>query len=294
MKFKAFLSLLLVLTLLVPSASAESIFPKLEKPEEKAPVVAPSYCMIEGKEPDDTGTNANGDTIVTFKNVDENGFNNFGRYLGEMRYSVVGQETKDGMYAFALSNGQTEFSMVYDQSSYTLSLVYPADVEYEHPLLPGYKRIWLGDTLKINGLGEITILSYDHVKSADENPLLRFMYYNTDKNGKLHGSYEHYSYGDYLRERSDLINENKYIYINNTNIYKYSSSLWGYIDEKGEFNKRYRHIDSLDTEILAISFLSVPDVALQSTDGALVITLKFKGSEDNYYLLLRKEGINLY
>ncbi len=150
--FSLIIAFLLTLT---PSAVlAESIFPSLEEEPASAPaLIAPSWGAMANAAEDLVEQGADGGTIVTYRSVDAAGFNRFGVYLGGRGFSVTGQDQQEDRLAYAVSDGQVSFVLIYSQAAQTLQLIYPKGTAYEKSAFPGYLPAEAGEEITVDGLG---------------------------------------------------------------------------------------------------------------------------------------------
>ena len=149
-----FFALMLALLLSASTCLAESIFPQLEEETVPAAVlIAPSYGAMANVAEDRVEQSAVGGTIVTYFNVSAAGYNRFGAYLGGKAYAVTNQDQQEGRIAYAVSNGQVSFVMIYSQAEHTMQLIYPQGTAYEKSAFPGYIRAEAGQEISIDGLG---------------------------------------------------------------------------------------------------------------------------------------------
>ena len=168
MKYARLIMLLLMLSLFIGGASAESIFPMLTPAPTAAPTPAPapapasvpSYGMMANVAADEVTQNAQGGTVVTYRNVSADGFNSFGVYLGQRGFSVAGTETQGEQTAYALTDGQTDFVMFYQVAEQVMTLVYPQGTKYEQPLFPGYQPLSYGEEVFIPNLGKFKSIDF--------------------------------------------------------------------------------------------------------------------------------------
>lgn len=162
MKYSRLMAFVLMLSLFISGASAESILPILTPAPTAAPTPAPapapapSYGMMANVAADEVTQNAQGGTVVTYRNVSADGFNSFGVYLGQRGFSVAGTETQGDQTAYALTDGQTDFVMFYHVVDQVMTLVYPQGMEYEQPQFPGYLPLAYGEEIYIPKLGKFT------------------------------------------------------------------------------------------------------------------------------------------
>lgn len=155
MKKLMLISLTLALMLAASGCLAESIFDPIKDTTVAAPpLTAPSYGAMANVAEDQVEQNAEGGTIVTYRGVDASGYNSFGIYLGGLGFSVTSQEKREGQIAYALTDGQVEFVMIYDQAAHAMQLVYPKGIDFEKSQFPGYIQIVPGKEISIQGLGK--------------------------------------------------------------------------------------------------------------------------------------------
>ena len=137
-----FVILALILCLCFPTAgSAQSLFPSLSTPEPAAVVVdkAPSYGSMANVDPDDVQPYAEGGQVVTYENVDEQGYQDFGIYLNGLGYEVVAQNVQGRTAELKLTNGQFNIGMMYYGDEQKMLLIYDEGVTYEESFVTKQK-----------------------------------------------------------------------------------------------------------------------------------------------------------
>lgn len=325
MKYSRLMAFVLMLSLFISGASAESILPILTPAPTAAPTPtpastpasAPSYGMMANVAADEVTQNAQGGTVVTYRNVSADGFNSFGVYLGQRGFSVAGTETQGDQTAYALTDGQTDFVMFYDVAQQTMTFVYPQGTEYEQPMFPGYLPLAYGEEVYIPKLGKFKFndfqldhLGYmvgmgeghnDYYYDADGSMTfsrtkiytkLGFKCYNTT-NGNLYfdakandlfvmtlycvNEYDTYSYEQYTQ----------CCYNSRTDkFYNGYSEIWSGL--------RYmaNPLPSLTDSYRYVVF-AVPSGIRTSTDGTIYVTIEFTTGE-KYVMMLRENGVNYY
>ena len=325
MKYFRLMALLLMLSLMVGGASAESIFPMLtpaptaEAAPAPAPAAAsaPSYGMMANVAADEVTQNAQGGTVVTYRNVSADGFNSFGAYLGQRSFSVVSTETQGEQTAYALTDGLTEFVMFYDVAQQTMVFVYPQGTEYEQPMFPGYQPLAYGEEVYIPNLGKFTFEDFqldhqgylvgmgeghnDYYYDADGSMIFTrtkfytrfgFKCYNTTSGNlrfdakandlfvmTLHCMNE---YGTYSYEQYTQCGYNG----RRDMFYNGYSAVWSGL--------RYmaNPLPSLSDSYRYVVF-DVPSGIRTSTDGTIYATIEFTTGE-KYVIMLRENGVNYY
>ena len=126
--------LVLVLTLCLcisTTASAESLLPSLSTPEPEAVVVdkAPDYSSSMAKvEPDDVQSYAEDGQVMTYENVDEQEFTDFGAYLQNMNFEVEATDVIGQTVEMKLSDGKFNIDMIYDADAQSLKVIYEEGV----------------------------------------------------------------------------------------------------------------------------------------------------------------------
>ncbi len=330
MKKMLCLALILVCIMQIPNAIGESILPILPTiDDEETPsssVKAPSYEAMAYAAADSVTKNEQGGTIVTYSNVDEQGYNDFGVYLGERGFFVAKQEKEGNLMAFTLSDGTVEFTLIYDQPNHIMYNIYPKGTAYEQWAYPGYKPIYLGEEIDIKGIGKFTFTKihlnektyyidyaiidkktneintewFSSMRAFVRNPeyiysWIDFSYYNTSTKSR-----------DFEKEKSELFIP-KFLYKNEYDSYNYKPLSYGkYYDKYNYFV--YSHCDLndnnynmfLDTDSInpltkvqrSFSF-DLPQGLRESKDGSIAVLLDFATS-DQYVLILRENGVNRY
>ena len=313
---RSFLTVVLVLLMLSPSASASySLFNLLPSEPTPKPVpqssVAPSYGDFAGVMVDDETVNNKGDTVVTYQNVSARQMEDFGAALKKESYSVVEQGEQGNTVAYKLSNDVFTFTLFYDKANQNLQVVYPKGTVFAQSVFPGYTKVKLGETFKIKGLGEFTFHSFtpcENIKdygfsyegklettdpkfvSSVSGYLIEFTYYNVSKEAKRFEAVGVESY----HVVSEIF-ESTLSYDNDDDLYQFKPEHAGYFN--GEYLRHdsgagYNRIPSLESAELAISF-NPPTGVKNATDGTLGMTMDFPNGE-KYVLMLRENGVNLY
>ena len=322
------LMLTLVLMLTVSHSLAESIFPQLEEETEQSQIlVAPSYGSMANVTEDQVEQSAEDGTIVTYKNVDASGYNRFGVYLGERGFAVTGQEKQENKIAYAVSDGQVSFVMIYEQGTKIMHLIYPNGTDYEKALFPGYTKVSLNEKVSIPELGDfifdrfflnrqITYCSnfflyeinsrwkdeYHSPKTADT--YLTFTFYNKSASDKAYyGDTNHLS-----KSRNDLVNM-ELIYLLSDQTYTYPVKAYGTywagivdkpviaIEPPWHKTKGWLYYEPMVANALESiwcgTVFDLPVSVRNSADGTLAVKLTFKTGE-KYVLVLREDGANQY
>jgi len=326
MKHMLTLVVTLLLAVTLSFASAESIFPTLSSPPTAEPTSdpainagpAPSYGMMANVAADEVSQNAQGGTMLTYLNVTADGFNSFGQYLGEKGYSVTGTETQGDQTAYAISDGQIDFTLFYDLSHETMILVYPQGTEYEQPAFPGYQKLNFGEEVVIPNLGKFIFHQFypelkkpvgmvgmidrhneyidygtDGRKFPSEKQIytcIGFMAYNT-----THEALQ------WCEGANEILKMTLY-YANEFSTYSFEQStqacfrnskfLNGYIEGKEDDYVMASPVPSLEEEIL-YSIFDIPSGVRTSTDGTLYATIDF-ATGDKYIMMLREDGVDCY
>lgn len=320
------LTLALLLTLTASGALAESIFGTFQDEPEAELLLAPSYGGMANVEPDLVEESAEGGAIVTYLNVNAGGVNSFGEYLGKLGFSVTRQEEQAGKAAFAVTDGQVDFVMIYDQAAKTMQLIYPQGTEYKKAQFPGYTRIEMMNPLVIPGLGNFVFEGFflnqrivycnnfflhetssrweDTYHSKDTGyTWLKFSFFNESTSDKAY-------YGDdnpFSKTRNDLLNmELDYLVSGQTYTYpeKAYGTYWGNIVsqpvitiEPPGYKSRgwiyYEPVVAKALESLSCgTVFELPASIRNSTDGTLAIKLDFVTGE-KYVLVVRENGVDL-
>ncbi len=307
----------LVFLMLSSSASATSIFDLLpNEPSSTNDSAAPSYGNICGEEPVSTTPNAQNDTIVTYENVSVEDVDRFGTYLDQRDYTVTEKQVQGNQYGYRISNGNITFSMVYDNSNHTMNLIYPEGIEYEPIMFPGYKRLLLGETVRIEGLGEFTFNSFsmpekitnvygrsyhgDGIYTDDKysfrGAILTFSYYNSTSDARYYNSFER----RFTVDKNNSLFDEELQYLTDGIKYPAVSDNMG-IDWGN--NTIYSHLAkcaSAKTTNLCMAY-KLENRISSSTDGTIGIAFAFHGGggrtimdRPKYVLVLRENGNNLY
>ena len=325
MKHSHLTALLIMLALLISSAAAESIFPVMTPAPTAAPTPAaapapasaPSYGMMANVAADEVTQNAQGGTVVIYRNVSADGFNSFGVYLGQRGFSVAHTETQGEQSAYALTDGRTEFVMSYDVAQLTMTFAYPQGTEYEQPRFPGYLPLAYGEEIYIPNLGKFTFddfqlnhLGYmvgmgeghnDYYYDPDGSMTfsrtkiytkLGFKCYNTT-GGNL----------SFDAMTNDLFVTTLYC-VNEYGTYSYEQyTQCCYNSRTDKFYNGYSEIwrglrymanplPSLTDSYRYVVF-AVPSGIRTSTDGTIYAAIEFTTGE-KYVMMLRENGLNYY
>ena len=319
----------LFLSLIVSGACAGSILPVMTPAPTAAPaaapaapVYAPSYGMMANVEADEVTENIRGGTVVTYRNVPADGFNAFGEYLGERKFSVTGTETQDGQTAYALSDGRTAFVLFYDAAAQVMTLVYPEGTVYEQPRFPGYQTLSIGEEIQVPGLGRFTFDDFS-------------LNHKVAMAGMVDRSYGENDYYDINGEEIILGNKTKTIYtylgfkaFNTTNRdlqfcankNELLTMTLHYVNEDGEYSyeqftpARYKsrinmfvngykaNCDYISytaqplpsmTDNYLYSIFDLPSGVRDSTDGTMYVTVEFT-TGDRYVIVVRESGVDLH
>ena len=303
----------LVFLMLSSSASATSIFDLLpNEPSSTNDSAAPSYGNICGEEPVSTTPNAQNDTIVTYENVSVEDVDRFGTYLDQRDYTVTEKQVQGNQYGYRISNGNITFSMVYDNSNHTMNLIYPEGIEYEPIMFPGYKRLLLGETVRIEGLGEFTFKSfsmsekitnvygrsyhygeYYDDKYSFRGAFLSFSYYNSTSNDR----YFHSAERAFSVNKNNTLFDEELQYLSDGMKYPVGSDNMGIDQGNYTIYSYLAKCAAAKTTNLCAAF-KLEDRISSSTDGTIGITFAFHSggirNYPKYVLVLRENGKNLY
>ncbi len=323
MKYFRLMALLLMLSLMVSSVYAESIFPMLTPAPTAEPTPAPaaastpSYGMMANVAADEVTQNAQGGTVVTYRNVSADNFNSFGAYLGQRGFSVAVTETQGEQTAYALSDGMTEFIMFYDVTQQTMIFVYPKGTEYEQPLFPGYLPLAYGEEVYIPNLGKFTFEQFqlDHLgylvgMGEGHNDF----YYDTDGSMTFTRMkiYTKFGFKCFNTTSGDLRFDAKandlFVMtlhcVNEYGTYSYEQyTQCCYNSRRDMFYNGYSSIwsglyymanplPSLTDSYRYVIF-NVPSGIRTSMDGTIYATIEFTTGE-KYVVMLRENGVNYY
>lgn len=320
MKKLALFSLTLALMLAVSGCLAESIFDPIEDTTVAAPsLTAPSYGAMANVAEDQVEQSAEGGTIVTYRGVDASGYNSFGTWLGGLGFSVASKEKREGQIAYALTDGQVEFVMIYDQLNQIMTLIYPKGTDYEQSAFPGFSSTDVGNEIIIPGLGKFVFQNmvmdesgvvcgfacvYNNGKAIYFNEKgedgkyrkvrswISFTYYNTSTSAKT-----------FSQMGNDLFDA-VLVYQNTDNEYRFEMKECGrYLESKKIIStapdrspSEYTIIenppcDPLSTLEGAVVF-DLPDGLRASADGTIALELNFRTGE-KYVICYRMDGENL-
>ena len=321
--------LVLMLSLIVCGASAESILPILTSAPTSAPtptpaptpVSAPSYGMRANVAADEVTQNAQGGTVVTYRNVSADGFNSFGVYLVQRGFSVTGTETQGEQTAYALTNGQTDFVMFYQVTEQVMTLVYPQGTDYEQPLFPGYQPLSYGEEVFIPNLGKFKSVDFHLNREANMTGMVdkigNSLYYYDINLNELYGNkgkekiYTYFGFQFFNITNHDLnfsAKANDVLvmtihYINDYGTYSYKQySQAAFKTGISMYVNGYTQlIDGLYmsfpiksmTEGYKYAIFNLPSGVRESTDGSIYVTIEFAAG-DKYVMTLRENGVNYY
>ena len=321
---KRFVILVMTLCLCFSTfATAESLFPSLSTPEPTSVAggKAPSYGGMANVDPDDVQPYAEGGQVVTYENVDEQGYQDFGVYLNELGYEVVAQNVQGRTAEMKLSDGKLNIGMVYYGEEQKMLLIYEKDVEFEkRDLFAGYTRFNWGDTISLKKFANVSIDQFalegtlkienawmDRIGygSAGEHYICKtFLFFSLEN--LTAESIQFYS-GSNTRYLFGLSNEMenkthngvgiiKLHYINENGEYIYPMDSYGYewnryeailTDDHAMGDNRH-YVPSMEKRCLGLNF-DVPSNVRNATDGTLAITFDFV-TGDKYVLILREDG----
>jgi len=317
---KRLVILVMTLCLCFPTfATAESLFPSLSTPEPAAVTgeKAPSYGGMANVDPDDVQSYAEGGQVVTYENVDEQGYQNFGVYLNKLGYEVVAQNVRGRTAEMKLSDGKFNIGMVYDGEAQKMQLIYEEGVEYEKrdvlkAYFPDATTVELGEEIEIRGLGKYSFTKYNmggeiiatYLQGGgyvieytySSNTWIELDFYNT----KTETCTFCYPYNAPISLELVYINdENTYSFEVNSRVAnkgRYNESIWyamGAVSREDVQNKtigRLTKIPSMEEEHLAVAF-DLPNGVINSVDGYLALCITCNTDEqEKYILILREDG----
>lgn len=303
----------LVFLMLSASAAASSIFDLLpDNPASADSHVAPSYGNICGEDPVSSVPNAQNDTLVEYDNVSVEDVDRFGTYLGRRDYTVIDQQVQGNQYGYRISNGTITFSMIYNAADQIMYVIYPQGIEYEPVAFPGYKRLELGDTVRIDNLGEFTFKSfsmsekitnvygrsyhygdYYDDKYAFRGAILSLSYYNSTSNDR----YFHSAEKAFSVNKNNSLFDEEFQYLSGEMKFPVGSDNMGIDWGNHTIYSYLAKCAAAKTTNLCVAF-KLEDRISASTDGTVGITFAFhSGGPRNYpkyVLVLRENGKNLY
>ncbi|MBR6706842.1 MAG: hypothetical protein IKI84_09210 [Clostridia bacterium] len=329
MKTLRMIAAIILLFLVFSGASADSIFPVLTPiptaaptAAPAAPVLAPSYGMMANVEADEVTENTQGGTVVTYRNVSTDGFNTFGEYLGGRGFSVTDTETRDGLTAYALSDGRTSFVLFYDAYGQVMTLVYPQGTAYEQPRFPGYQTLSIGEEIQVTGLGRFTFVDFHLNEKIAMAGMIDRIFGETDYydiNGdlivlgnKTKPVYTYFGFKAFNTTDRDLqfcANKNEVMtmtlhYVNADGKYSYEQSTPARYSSKNKMfvNGYKKSLDSITymsrplpsmTDDYLYSIFEVPSGVRDSTDGTMYVAIEF-ATGDRVVIVLRENGVDCY
>ena len=327
-----FAAVLLVAVFNAGIGFSESIFPILTPtatPEptyetEPTVLIAPSYGAMANVAPDSVAENTQGGTIVTYNNVGADEFNRFGAYLGEKKFAVVGEETKDEQLAYVISDGSVQFVLIYDPNGSVLNLIYPQGMKYEECFFPGYVPLEYGKEIYVPNLGRFEFVDfylnseycmagmvekyygawfyYDtngnfiSDKKSDINKIYTFLgikFFNTTANDLAFWD------GD-----NDILTTRLYYVHDEYGTFSYDQfTQGGYNPHTGVFTNGYSAkydgsyymsypVESL-TDGYKYVFFNLPEGVRTSGEGTIFVTIDFTTGE-KYVMPLRVDGTDLF
>lgn len=293
------------------SAFADSILPSLKTVA--AAEVAVNYGMRMNAAPTSTTTLSDGSYQEIYSGVTEDDYNNFGSILGELEYSVASVETTETGVDLELQKGDISVELSYDVAAGKLAMRYPEGTQVEQPKpydpFEGYVRFAIGDTVKIAGLGEVTI---SDVHLNEPVTVCYFKDYSNDDyftditNVWLQGTFKNIDNKEFsINELAGIhliyINEdNTYTYELSNGIYESATGAIGMISSDNIYIVRgfysfshdaiFYSVKPLEYFDFAAGFYHVPEEVVTSDEGTLAITFKFNGCDQDYVLVLHENN----
>ena len=294
------------------SAFADSILPSLKTVA--AAEAAVNYGMRMSAAPTSTATLSDGSYQEMYFGVTEDDYNNFGSILGELEYSVASVETTETGVDLELQKGNISIELSYDMAAGRLAMRYPEGTQVEQPKpydpFEGYVRFAIGDTVKIAGLGEVTISDvhlnepvtvcyskdYSNDNSTDiTNVWLQGTFKNIDN--------KEFSINELAGIHLIYINEdNTYTYELSNGKYESATEGIGMISSDNDNINIVRYFYSFSHDPIfysvkpleyfdfAAGFYHVPEEVVTSDEGTLAITFKFNGCDQDYVLVLHENN----
>ena len=320
-------ALLTLAVLLGGFALAESLFPSLSTPEAVAVTggKAPSYGGMANVDPDDVQPYAEGGQVVTYENVDEQGYQDFGVYLNELGYEVVAQNVQGRTAEMKISDGKYNIGMVYYGEEQKMVLIYEEGVEFERKdyfkdyteLLPGkdvelsfgtlsFTEFHTGEPFQLKSRPKYDSLGKKQSRVMKEcSEWVEFMLTNDTPNNVRLNELVHTSL-IWINKKGDVFDyTNEFVYG------KYNNESWPislfmtvpaidghsvdvryYSDATDIYG--YTPEEYLDFQIKSLSTMQVctpimeeiPDQVLQTKEGILAITVDCDGQ--HFVIYLRK------
>ena len=161
---KRFVSIMLVLMLMISSASATSLFPAIDTQlTQQKPELALSYGVMANVAPALVGVDLNADmrgNYQLYENVTEDDYYAFGTYLGENGYALIDQKSTETYVQVVVGKGVITMTVAYNPTAQQLVEVYPLGVEYEiYDPLSGYIEVTANSPFNLNNIAKITVKS---------------------------------------------------------------------------------------------------------------------------------------
>lgn len=251
--------------------------------------------------------------------MDASGYNSFGVYLGGLGFAVASQEKREGQIAYALTDGQVEFVMIYDQAAHAMQLVYPKGIDFEKSQFPGYIQIVPGKEISIQGLGKFVFndFIFDGTGYVCGNAAVYDqggkVYYYNEKGNSYHRdvkswlTFSFYNTANTEKVFSQMGNDlfdAKLVYLNADNQYSFEMKEIGrFMDKRNIISTAPSHSPSeydiienqpcnpLDWLNGAVVF-DLSEGLRTSSEGTVAIKLDFKTGE-KYVLVIRENDVNL-
>ena len=287
---------------------------------------APSYGGMANVDPKNVQPYAEGGQAVTYENVDEQGYADFGDYLFNLGYKFVNDPIVEGRIVKGrLSDGKYNIGMIYDADEETMILIYEEGVDFKKKdefAVAGYTRIKLGDEIKIDNFGTYKFQEYYFNKSIATRYTKSNQWITGGKKQVqseecylVSNSYLHFYYYDTSQNKTaSWLIDGTLIYINENGTYKYPINRTTYSSYEETYTMgtktydmfaeargalvlgtTYTYADSVGGYVEPlygkdgmIGF-SLPLDLINAKDGTLAIVLKIQGKED-YVLVLRENG----
>lgn len=315
---KRFLALIIAMLMLaaVP-ASATSLF-TLPDTSANTSLTAISYGVRLNTVPVSETTLSDGSLQQIYSGVTDESFTTFGIALSENGYTLGEQNNVDNIIAATVINGQITFSVAFDRSAGTLTVVYPTGVTPEITnAFEGYVELKFGDKVRIKdpetgeNWGDVVINQFFQNKEYTAAWKYSTGAYNTDNKLQMYllGSFDSV-FANTLK--ANVLFEATLHYINSDNHYTYPLHK-NLHDENNELPndigivltedsacfmlsggstyhpKWYApSIQSMEITQIAAGFSNVPDRVRTSTDGIMAITFEFAGVDTPYVLYIRR------
>ena len=300
------LTVVLLLTMLVSAAYAESIFDLPTNTNEATTDVAPSYGVMTDTVPMNETVLDDGSICQVYTGVTVEDFEAYGILLGKNGYETNEPAMTNGEYSFVVNNNAISFTVAYHQQNGILTVTYPAGVAIEQPELPdpfeGYVRINFGEKIRIYDPDTGELWGYITIDEFRQN--IEYNNYVQRNDGlEVNGIFTCCFIGtfDNVSMRSIKIPDIVYAqlhYINTDNHYTYASGSTGIVvDENGAlFSKQFYSYDRITTYLpeansmecvdIAHGFRDIPERVATATDGILALTFTFPGVDTPYVLYI--------